>query len=276
LVQTCFLKSNTVFWWPVSFSTNMERTASEIDSIASEIATATKKLENVQSQLDQLDVLKAAEPTLRRDLVKYTARVAELRKGGDEEIAAAGFYNKTEEVTGTLEEKIEEARVEQDRDPEAERKSKIRAIKKKLQGIDKLKLKDDLDGDAQSKVANEPTLRRQLAALERGEDPDALEPEEKDTKDVDIDQEKFAADKLELQKQLKKLQKKVEQIDALKAKSADALDADGRAKIASEAATKKEMGAVEKEIGKMNKIERERVANRLGWKEEAKSKPKKK
>jgi len=244
----------------------------EIDNIAAEIATAEKKLEEVQGQLDQLDVLKAKEAVLRRDHVKYTARVAELRKGAVDEIGAGEFYNKTVEAAPSLEEKIEEARIEQERDPEAERQSKMRAIKKKLQQIDKLKLKDDLEDEAKAKVANEPTLRKHLAALEAGEDPDTFEMPEAPAEPMDM--AAFAQKKDDLQRQQKKLQKKVAQIDELKKKSADALDADGQAKLASEAATKKEMGAVEKEIGKMNKQERERVADRLGWKEEPKGKKK--
>jgi len=76
--------------------------------------------------------------------------------------------------------------------------------------------------------------------------------------------------KIELERKVKAINKKLESIAKLKGESA--LDADGKAKVASEGALKKEQGALTFQIGELNKKERERVAARLGWEAEQKKK----
>jgi len=315
------------------------------ESAAAEIADAEHKLQKAQDQLDQLDVLKAKEVALRRDVQKYTARVSELRGNVDDTINAGEFFQKPVESAEVekIETKIAEARKVLEKGPAEVRLGSMRAINKKLQQIDKLKLKQgQLDPEAAAKIATEPALRKKLAALEAGEDPESdgdagagagaaageaegqalpSDPEERNKKIKalqkkirEIDQLKqkgglldkqakakrdgeqmliqelaaleegksvfvvdeaalHSAHKIELEKQVKKLQKKLAQIQELKGKSD--LDADMQAKLDSETITGKELHDVQTDVGEMNKKERERVAARLGWQEEQKGGKKK-
>lgn len=303
----------------------------EYETICKELALATKKLEEAQDQLDQLDVLKAKEAQLRKDVIKYTARVEDLTTQAEGVVKEGEFMQKPVKVA-PLAVKVEEARIELDKDPAKVRQNRMRAINKKLQGIEKLKAKDGpLDEDAAKKVKTEPALRTKLAALERGEDPDSDAEEEpqggvelpsdpaerqkkikalqKKLREVEALKQKggmldaqakikrdseqhliqelsalesgasafvldeaalFAAHKFELEKQVKKLQKKITQIAELKAKPS--LDADAQAKVDGEKDTKKELKDLEADVAKMNEVERKRVADRLGWEAEKKGK----
>jgi len=322
----------------------------DFENVAIEIAKAEHKLAEAQDQLDQLDVLKAKEATLRSDVRKYTAKITELRGSVDDTINAGEFFEKPVEVEPeVIEAKITEARKELERDPAQVRLASMRAINKKLQQIDKLKLKPGpLDPEAEAKVKTEPALRKKLAALEAGRDSESdgdadeaeppqqekpaeqeqveegvelpSDPEERKKKIKalqkklrEIEQLKqkgglldkqakakrdseqhliqelaaleegksvfaldeaalFAAHKLELEKQVKKLQKKIAQIAELKGKTD--LDEEMQAKLDSEAVTGKELHDVQTDVAEMNKKERERVAARLGWQEEKTGKKK--
>lgn len=303
----------------------------EYETICKELALATKKLEEAQDQLDQLDVLKAKEAQLRKDVIKYTARVEDLTTQAEGVVKEGEFMQKPVQVA-PLAAKVEEARIELDKDPAKVRQNRMRAINKKLQGIEKLKAKDGpLDEEAAKKVKTEPALRKKLAALERGEDPDSDAEEEpqggvelpsdpaerqkkikalqKKLREVEALKQKggmldaqakikrdseqhliqelsalesgasvfvldeaalFAAHKFELEKQVKKLQKKITQIAELKAKPS--LDDDAQAKVDGEKDTKKELKDLEADVAKMNEVERKRVADRLGWEAEKKGK----
>jgi len=303
----------------------------EYETICKELALATKKLEEAQDQLDQLDVLKAKEAQLRKDVIKYTARVEDLTTQAEGVVKEGEFMQKPVQVA-PLAAKVEEARIELDKDPAKVRQNRMRAINKKLQGIEKLKAKDGpLDEEAAKKVKTEPALRKKLAALERGEDPDSDAEEEpqggvelpsdpaerqkkikalqKKLREVEALKQKggmldaqakikrdseqhliqelsalesgasvfvldeaalFAAHKFELEKQVKKLQKKITQIAELKAKPS--LDEDAQAKVDGEKDTKKELKDLEADVAKMNEVERKRVADRLGWEAEKKGK----
>jgi len=303
----------------------------EYETICKELALATKKLEEAQDQLDQLDVLKAKEAQLRKDVIKYTTRVEDLTTQAEGVVKEGEFMQKPVTVA-PLAAKVEEARIELDKDPAKVRQNRMRAINKKLQGIEKLKAKDGpLDEEAAKKVKTEPALRKKLAALERGEDPDSDAEEEpqggvelpsdpaerqkkikalqKKLREVEALKQKggmldaqakikrdseqhliqelsalesgasvfvldeaalFAAHKFELEKQVKKLQKKITQIAELKAKPS--LDDDAQAKVDGEKDTKKELKDLEADVAKMNEVERKRVADRLGWEAEKKGK----
>lgn len=329
--------------------------ADQMDQIAEEIANSEVKLAKVQSELDMLEVLKNREAQMRKDVKRLTERIAELRKSADDVEKEGEFMQKPVEVAVPLETKIQQKRVEAEKDPAKERMNKMRNINKKLQQIDKLKLKDaeSLDDEAQAKVKSEAGLRKKLAALEAGEDPESddepapaaaapkqapqaaaappaqaeaegvalpadaeerkkkikalqkklREIEQLKTKEGSLDAQAkakrdseqklaqelaaleagssvfvydeaaaFTQHKIEMEKQLKKLQKKVEQIETLKGK--DNLDADMEAKLKAEPEIKKELRDLEKDIKEMNEKERQRVANRLGWQDEAKPKGK--
>merc|ERR1712110_509192 len=104
----------------------------------------------------------------------------------------------------------------------AEVEKRTKALKKKLQQIAKLKEKDQLDADAVQKIAGEYRLHQELEALEQGKDEVTfVKPSEPTSEEL----------KFELEKKLKPLKKKLEQIKALKEKGGD-LDADARAKVA--------------------------------------------
>lgn len=143
---------------------------------------------------------------------------------------------------------------------EAERTKMLRGLKKKLQQIDGLKARDGaLDPDARAKVASEHRILQEVAALERGdaevvyEDPPELS-----------HGEQLTADKIDLERRVKNVTKKIDQIEALKQAGRE-LSAEEKTKVSNEAALKKERHDLQMEIGKINQKERDRVAERLGW-----------
>jgi len=142
----------------------------------------------------------------------------------------------------------------------AEVEKRTRTLKKKLQQIAKLKGKGELDAEAASKVATEYRLVQELEALEQGKDEVIFEEPAKQT-DEDI--------KFDLEKKMKAVRKKLDQIKTLKEKDGD-LDADAKAKVESEAALVKEENALAQKIAVFAKAERARVAERMGWEDEAK------
>lgn len=153
----------------------------------------------------------------------------------------------------------EAASMQLPRDP-AEVEKRTRTLKKKLQQIAKLKEKGQLDEDAKKKVAGEYRLVQELEALEQGKSEVVFQAPEEPT-DEEL--------KFELDKKLKTVRKKLEQIKSLKEKGG-ALDADQKAKVESEAALVREANALSQQISKFEKSERERVAEKMGWQAEAK------
>eukprot|EP00747_Dinoflagellata_sp_TGD_P165767 gnl/TRDRNA2_/TRDRNA2_187567_c0_seq1.p1 gnl/TRDRNA2_/TRDRNA2_187567_c0~~gnl/TRDRNA2_/TRDRNA2_187567_c0_seq1.p1 ORF type:complete len:367 (+),score=143.23 gnl/TRDRNA2_/TRDRNA2_187567_c0_seq1:33-1103(+) len=127
-----------------------------------------------------------------------------------------------------------------------------KALRKKLKQIEELKGKGNLDPDAKAKVASESRLSQELEALERGDSEFVYDPPPE------------ADPKIEAEKRLKAVKKKLEMIAKLK-EGGKELDADQKAKVSAEAELKKERHALEMEISEINKKERERVAERLGW-----------
>merc|ERR1711920_128113 len=182
----------------------------------------------------------ASEPSLR-------AEIAALERGE--------VYDpeKAPEVPETF--SPQENRIELPTDP-AEVEKRVKNLKKKIQQIETLKEKGGvLDADAKAKIASHRKLVQEVAALERG------------------DSEVVFDELVEAQKRMKAIKKKLDAIAKLK--ESNNLDADGQAKLANEKALKKELHEVEKEIGEMNKKERDRVAQRLGWEVEENKKKKK-
>lgn len=153
-----------------------------------------------------------------------------------------------------------------------EREKRLKALNKKLQQIAELKKKEGLlDDEARAKLASKPHVKQEIAALERG---DAEVVFTGPTEDDLI--EDAMNKRIELEKKLKAVRKKLTQIEALKEKDSK-LEADAQAKVDSEPTLKKELGSLERQMGSLNRAERERVAKKLGWEEEpcpdAKRKP---
>lgn len=321
-----------------------------MSNFAAQIAEAEHKLVDVEAKIDEIEALKVLEPKLRREAAALTAKIAELREGGDAETwhKAGKAADEEEEAAPVPQPKAHP--VKPRLTAADERAAKMKALNKKLKQIEGLKGKDGLDADQQAKVASEPKLRKQLAAVEAGQtyvDSDeekevaapanfkkVAEPEDDtaktiklptDAAEVDkrkkalkkkLDQisklkekggaldadakEKIAGEdrinqelealeagadevtfvekgpddfKIDLEKKIKAINKKLESIEKLKKE--DNVDADGKAKIAAEAALKKEKGDLTFQIGELNKKERERVAARLGFEAESKKKGKK-
>jgi len=139
----------------------------------------------------------------------------------------------------------------------AEVEKRLKNLKKKLQQIAKLKEKGGaLDEEALQKIASEHRINQEVAALEAGKDEVVFV--EKGDEEV----------KFELEKKLKNVNKKLEQIEKLKKDGG--LDADAQAKVNSESGLRKEAGELQRQIAEINKRERLRVAQRLGWESEIK------
>jgi len=153
----------------------------------------------------------------------------------------------------------------------AEREKRLRALNKKLQQIADLKKKEaELDDEAKAKVASKWRVKQEIAALESGHTEAVFTgPTEEDLI------EEATNKKIELEKKLKAVRKKLTQIEALKSKGGE-LEADAQSKVDSEGALRRDLGALERQLGALNREERERVAKRLGWEEtcpDAKQKP---
>jgi len=322
-----------------------------------QIAEVEKKLSQVQAKLDEIENAKVLEPKVRKELASLTAKLEELQEGYEADKKEKIFLGKEDEIEEAAPEPVQQAPAKP-RTSDDERKAKMKAINKKLKQIEGLKAKDDLDAEQKAKVANEPKLKKQLAAVEAGQpfvdsddekeaapaanfkkapvetkvpaasddgsddataksqklpsDPAEREKRTKILKkklqqiaklkekggDLDgeakqkiagedrVNQEIAALDagkdevvfvdkapedpKMALEKQVKAINKKLEQIAKLK--EASSLDADGKAKVASEAGLKKDLGHAQFEVAQLNKVERERVAAKLGWEAEQKKK----
>jgi len=151
------------------------------------------------------------------------------------------------------------------RDP-AEREKRVKALRKKAQQIDALKEREgELDAEARSKIESERGVLQEIAALESGASEVVFAPPNEEEKAAAALQEKN-----NVERKLKAIKKKLDQVEALKKKGGN-IDADGQAKLDSEATIKKELGAMERRLGELNKEERNRVAQKLGFEEEAKA-----
>lgn len=161
---------------------------------------------------------------------------------------------------------------------EADAEKRLRAVKKKLAQIDKLKEKGDLDADQQDKVAGEAALLQEVAELEAvlagaggatdprppaaqpsggcpsqpAEKPKAAaKPKSKPAAAPPVAEEPTAEAEslspMEVEKRLKAIKKKLGQIAKLKEKGGD-LDADARDKVASQAELLREADCLERGV----------------------------
>jgi len=221
-----------------------------------------KRLKMLNKKLKQIAELKAKGGSLEPEAAAKVASEGKLLR----EVAAlkAGkvYTEELDEEMQAEEAAKVPAKVELPSDP-AEREKRLKALGKKLQQIADLKKKEGvLDDEAKAKVASERQVRQEMEALERGDSEVVFTGP---TEDEII--EDAMNKKIDVEKQLKSVRKKLTQIDSLKSK-AGALDAAEHAKVDSEGGLKKELGALERELGALNRAERERVATRLGYADE--------
>lgn len=243
---------------------------------AAEIAEAQDKLNTLEVKLKEIEELKSIEPILRRDAATLTARITDLQAAAEAEKSEKAFFegDEAEEEEAPAAPAPKPAPKKRpaaptpaaEKDADGERKAQMRALNKKLKQIDGLKAKgeENLDEDALAKVRSEPKLRKQLAALENGEDPEAAvaeevvdsptKPEEeasgpKEAPEQDSDDDKaerlqLPTDPAEVEKRLRGLKKKLQQIAKLKEKGG-APDPEAAKKIDSESRLLQEVAALE-------------------------------
>eukprot|EP00928_Gymnodinium_smaydae_P047088 TRINITY_DN31418_c0_g1_i1.p1 TRINITY_DN31418_c0_g1~~TRINITY_DN31418_c0_g1_i1.p1 ORF type:complete len:292 (+),score=113.47 TRINITY_DN31418_c0_g1_i1:109-984(+) len=219
-----------------------------------------KRLKTLNKKLQQIASLKqkaAAGETLDSEAKAKVASEARLLREV-EAIKAGDIFDEEKDAIWAAENEVPRADLPTDK---AEVEKRLKALKKKIVQIETLKGKGDenLDADAKAKVKGERRILQEINALERGENEVVFHPPTEEEKI-----EEAMKVKLEVDKKIKALRKKLSQIDALKAKGTSSLDASERAKIDSEASLKKDLGALERELGVLNKLERDRVAKRLG------------
>jgi len=241
-----------------------------------EITKAEEKLRSVQDELEMIEVMKAKEPKLRRDEATLVAKIADLKEAMDAEKSEKQFFQQEEEepvpdAKSKPKKEVQEApkgpTAPVQRDPESERKAKMKALNKKLQQIEKLKQKSpaDLDEAAKKKLSSEPKLLKKLDAIARGEEyedseaeqvpakeevvpePSAVVKEEPQEPSEDGDNEaasmQLPTDPAEVEKRTRTLKKKLQQIAKLKEKGQ--LDAEAANKVANEYRLVQELEALE-------------------------------
>lgn len=214
---------------------------------------AQKRMKAINKKLQQIEKLKEKGGDLDADALQKVRGEAKLLKELD-------CLKKGEVYESDGEEPVSNFKPLPVDGESAEKR--IKAIKKKLEQIDDLKKKAKggaLDAEAKAKIDSEHQFKQELAALEAGETKVVFtEPS------LDDVLEKIQAEKHELERRMKAIKKKLDQVATLKKKDQGSLDADAKGKLAGEKDLKKELGEIERKIGEVNKNERERVAARLG------------
>mmetsp|Transcript_106863 Transcript_106863/g.195891 ORF Transcript_106863/g.195891 Transcript_106863/m.195891 type:complete len:407 (-) Transcript_106863:107-1327(-) len=260
---------------PADHQEQIKEKKSEEQERKSRIRALNKKLQQIEKlkakggALDPEAAAKvASEPELRRqvdclergeDPMAALEKLEEEKAALEKEKAEETKEEEAKEEEPKEEPKEEEPKVEEKPLPEdpTDRQKRLRTLRKKLQDIERLKGREGaLDVEALAKVESEQLYLQEVAALEAGSmvfvfDEDAA----------------HAAKKDEAEKKLKKLNKRLEQIQELKNKGTE-LDSEALAKVESEQALKKEIHQLQAQIGSINKQERERVARRLGWEQD--------
>lgn len=245
------------------------------------LADTEGKLLVAKAKLEEIERMKAMEPQIRKEIAALTQKVEKCKAEAEEAKHNETFYAKSgeeEEAAKQAVAKAEAAAPKRPSDVEAIRKAKeeltkskqeiaadarakkMKALNKKLKQIEDLKAKGGaLDKDAQAKVDSEPKLRKAVAALERGEDPvesdneeaaaaapvlEAAPAEPAQTTQQTVKQ--LPTEPAENEKAQKAIRKKLAQIEALKKKPRDSLDADAQAKILSKDQLEEELAALER------------------------------
>jgi hypothetical protein len=224
-----------------------------------------KRLKALNKKLKQIAELKAKGGELDNDAAAKVASEPRILR----EVAAikAGKVYDEQVDAQMAAEEAKEAQTRADLPADAaEREKRLKTLNKKLQQIADLKKKEGvLDDEAKAKIASERHIKQEIAALERGDTEVTFTgPTEEDMIEDAMNK------KIEVEKRLKAVRKKLSQIEAIRSKGGQ-LDADAKAKVESEGGLKKELGALERELGALNRSERERVAKRLGYNDQASS-----
>jgi len=214
-----------------------------------------KKLKALNKKLQQIDKLKQKDDLSPEEQAKVLSEdkikrnIEAVKEGREEE--------DSDDQTTPSKEFLPQ-------DP-TEREKLVRNLKKKLQQIDALKSKSDqLDKDAAEKIAAERNINQKIAALEAGERMVVYrEPSEDELIEI------ATAEKIEVEKKVKALKKKLAAIES--AKESGAADGEQQAKIENEAQLRRELGEMEGKLGVLNKAEKDRVAKKLGMEEDLKA-----
>jgi len=227
---------------------------------AKKIKALNKKLQQIKTlkaKGGELDPEAAAKVAKEALILKQVAALKEGRDLPDEEEHQKEEAEKAARESG-------EVKVVPLPTDKAEREKRVRTLKKKLQQIATLKEKtEQLDKDAQEKIASERAINLEIAALERGDAELTIGPLTEHEKHED-----WLARKHEIERKLKAVTKKLQAIDDHKTK--DTLDQHQAAKVENEGALKKEKGDLERQLGSLNKEEQLRVASKLGFEEDMK------
>jgi len=231
--------------------------ASEAPMSAEEAEEAKKKrMKALNKKLQQIDALKSKDGPLDAEAKAKIESEAKIRYELD-------CIRDNKPIDPYWEPPVKTAQLPRDA---GEREKRLKLLKKKAREIDGLKERDDeLDAEARNKVASERAILQEIAALESGAMEVVFAPPSEEELLAEAQEEKVS-----VERKLKAIKKKLDQIEALK-KKGDKIDADGRAKLETEPQIKKELGAQERRLGELNKAERERVANKLGFADEAKA-----
>jgi len=226
-----------------------------------------KKIKALNKKLQQIKALKAKGGELDPEAAAKVAKeglilkqVAALKEGKD--LPDEEEHQKEEAEKAARE--SGEVKVVPLPTDKAEREKRVRTLKKKLQQIAGLKEKtEQLDKDAQEKVASERAVNLEIAALERGDAELTIGPMTEHEK-----HEEWLARKHDIERKLKAVTKKLQAIDDHKTK--DVLDEHQAAKVENEGVLKKEKGDLERQLGALNKEEQLRVASKLGFEQDLK------
>jgi len=220
-----------------------------------------KRIKAVKKKLGQIEKLKEKDP---EELdAEATAKMA-----SEKELKAELQALERGEAVARVE--VPQAPVEKWLEPPPkvplvgeEKEKRVKGLQKKLDQIQGLKEKEPstLDADAKGKIANEGALRKELRELDGPSVEEAKE--EQDAVQSDLEAEKH-----EIEKKIRALNKKLESVAKLK--KLDSLTAEEQAKVDQEATLAKEKTALEHRVGEINKVERARVVERMGWEDEVK------
>merc|ERR1712216_987340 len=114
------------------------------------------------------------------------------------------------------------------------------------------------------KISAERNIKQKIAALEAGERMVVYrEPNEDELIEI------ASAEKIEVEKKIKALKKKLSAIEV--AKQSGVADSQQQAKLENEVQLRRELGEAEGKLGVLNKAERDRVAKKLGMEEDLKA-----
>jgi len=239
----------------------------QTDSSGNKLADDEPKPEEIDSEQQKLKRMKA--------LNKKLQQIDKLKQKDDLSPEEQAKILSEDKIKRNIE-AVKEGKEEEDSDDQTtpqkeflpqdpiEREKILRTLKKKLQQIEALKDKSgQLDKDATEKIAAERNIKQKIAALEAG---DRMVVYQEPGEDEVI--EMATAEKIEVEKKIKALKKKLGAIGV--AKESAVVGDEQQAKIENEAQLRRDLGEMERKLGVLNKAEKDRVAKKLGMEEDLK------